>query len=176
MRLFTGIALAPEVVDRLSALLDELRPLARVTWSRVENLHITTKFIGLWPEDRLEELKSALDLVKAGGAISVSISQLRFFPHSFFADVQAGSALTELAGAIESALVPLDVQREERAYTPHVTLARIKRGTDVRNLRKRVAELERAEFGSFDAREFHLYLSQPGPRGSTYTKLATYHL
>jgi len=176
MRLFTGIALAPEVLDRLSSLLHELQPLAHVNWSPVENLHITCKFIGSWPDDRLDEMKSALAGVKCSGAIPLTVSQLRFFPHSFFAGVQAESALPELAAAIESAIVPLGVAREDRAYTPHVTLARIKRGTDSRNLRKRVAELENADFGSFDARGFHLYLSKPGPHKSTYTKLATYHL
>jgi 2'-5' RNA ligase len=164
------------VVDRVSALLHELQPLAQVNWSPVGNLHITCKFIGAWPDDRLDELKSALAGVKPGDAIPITISRLQFFPHSFFAGVQAGPALLELAAAIESALVSLGIQREGRAYTPHVTLARIKRGADVRNLRKRVAEIEDADFGSFDAREFHLYLSKPGPRGSTYTKLATYHL
>jgi 2'-5' RNA ligase len=176
MRLFTGIALAPEVVDQLSALLRELKPLAEVNWSRTENLHITCKFIGSWPDDRLEELKSALAEMKAGGAIPIAISQLQFFPHSFFAGVQAGPALSELAESIENALIPIGIQREDRAYTPHVTLARMKRGADLRNLRKRVNEIESTKFGAFDARDFHLYLSDPGPRGSTYTKLATYHL
>jgi 2'-5' RNA ligase len=176
MRLFTGIALAPEVVEGLSVLLHELKPLARVNWSPAENLHITCKFIGTWPEDRLEDVKSALAEVKAGGAIPIAISHLRFFPHSFFAGVQAGPALPELAAAIGDALVPLGVQREDRAYTPHVTLARIKRGAEVHNLRKHVAGIESTKFGSFDTTEFHLYLSKPGPRGSTYTKLATYHL
>jgi 2'-5' RNA ligase len=176
MRLFTGIALAPEVVDRLSALLHELKPLARVNWSPVENLHITCKFIGAWPEDRLDELQCALDALKPNGAIPITISHLRFFPHSFFAGVQSGPALPKLAAEIENTLTPLGIKREDRVYTPHVTLARIKRGAEVRNLQKRVADLETTNFGSFEASEFHLYLSKPGPRGSTYTKLATYHL
>ena len=36
------------------------KPLARINWSPVDNLHITTKFIGEWPEARLDEIKRAL--------------------------------------------------------------------------------------------------------------------
>ena len=61
MRLFTGIAIAPHVLDNLARVLKEMRPLASLNWSPVENLHITSKFIGAWPEERLEELEEALD-------------------------------------------------------------------------------------------------------------------
>ena len=46
MRLFTGIAIAPHILDRLERLLEELRPLARLNWAPIQNLHITSKFIG----------------------------------------------------------------------------------------------------------------------------------
>ena len=46
MRLFTAIAIPRRVLDNLARLLKELRPLAPVHWSPVENLHVTTKFIG----------------------------------------------------------------------------------------------------------------------------------
>ena len=60
MRLFTGLDLPAEVVGNLEELLQQLRPTARIQWSPPANLHITTKFIGEWPEERLEELKAAL--------------------------------------------------------------------------------------------------------------------
>jgi 2'-5' RNA ligase len=50
MRLFTAIDLPPEVAGRLDALIAKLRPLANIRWSPAANLHITTKFIGQWPE------------------------------------------------------------------------------------------------------------------------------
>ena len=60
MRLFTGLNLSGEVIRNLERLLDRLRPTARIQWSPPRNLHITTKFIGEWPEERLDEMKSAL--------------------------------------------------------------------------------------------------------------------
>jgi len=181
MRLFTGIAPAPNVIDRLSAIFDELRPTAQINWSPVGNLHITCKFIGEWPEDLLPEMEAALGTVAVADPIPITISQVGFFPnpqrpHSLFADVEAGPALAELAAAIDMALAPLGCDPETRPYRPHITLARVKPGNDIRGLREHVAAMTDFEFGSFDARDFHLYVSTPAPGGSVYTKLATYDL
>ena len=53
MRLFTALDLEPGVAAKLERLLDRLRPTARIQWSAPANLHITTKFIGEWPDGRL---------------------------------------------------------------------------------------------------------------------------
>lgn len=181
MRLFTGVALAPGVVDRISALLSELRPTARVNWSPVENLHITLRFIGEWPEERLSGLTAALGTVPVTQPVPIGISQFGFFPnphhpHSFFAGVHAGPGLAELSATIERSLTPLGLAPEARIYHPHVTLARVKRSRDIRGLREHIAGMTDYDFGSFDAASFHLYRSAPGTRGSVYTKLATYDL
>jgi 2'-5' RNA ligase len=181
MRLFTGIALAPNVVERLSALLGALRPAARLNWSRVENLHITCKFIGTWPDDRLSDLSAALKAAPVSGAIPIQIARFGYFPnphhpHSLFAGVQAGPKLAELVCAIDQALLQLGLAAETRPYHPHVTLARIKGTSDIRQLRERIAGIADFEFGEFDAHQFHLYQSRPSDRGSIYVKLATYDL
>jgi 2'-5' RNA ligase len=189
MRLFTGIALAPHVVEKLSKALNDLRPKARINWAPAENLHITSKFIGDWADDRLATLTTALDTVSVTGPISITISRFGFFPnphhpHSFFAGVLAGPGLAELAAAIDDALLPLGLAAETRPYRPHVTLARIKASNDIRGLREHIAGIADLDFGSFEAPEFHLYLSQQANQGPThattgrsiYTKLATYDL
>jgi 2'-5' RNA ligase len=174
MRLFTGISLPAEVSERLAGVIGELQRGVQANWSPVENLHITLKFIGSWPEDRLDELEAALQVMQPGPAFPVKISQLGYFPnphrpHSLFAGVQAGPELTALAAA-------LGVKTEERAYHPHVTLARIKDQSQVRTLRERVAGMSDLTFGEFEVRAFHLYESRAEPHGSVYTKLATYDL
>src|SRR6185437_9186548 len=139
MRLFTGISLPDEVSERLGAVIAELQREVRANWSPVANLHITLKFIGPWPDERLDELKRELLGVRAGHVFAAKISQLGHFPnphrpHSLFAGVQAGPELAALAAA-------LGVKTGERAYYPHVTLARIKDQSQVRTLRGRVAAM-----------------------------------
>ena len=95
MRLFTGIALAAHVRDNLARALQELRPLAPLNWSPVENLHITSKFIGAWPEDRLAELEHTLENLSPPNGFEVTIARFGYFPNphsprTLFAGVQAG--------------------------------------------------------------------------------------
>jgi len=177
MRLFTGIAVDPAVLARLSRVLAELQPLAKVNWSPVENLHITTKFIGSWPDDRLGELKTALAGVQFG-RFEITIAKFGYFPnphhpHSFFAGIDGGAALPDLAARIEESLMPLGIAKEKRPFNPHLTLARIKT-QDVHALRGHIAKMTDFHFGKFTASVFHLYLSKPGPAGSVYTSLASY--
>ena len=60
MRLFTAINLPDEMIWKLERLLSVLRPEALIKWSPLDNLHITTKFIGEWPADRVPEIENAL--------------------------------------------------------------------------------------------------------------------
>ncbi|HEY4088515.1 MAG TPA: RNA 2',3'-cyclic phosphodiesterase [Bryobacteraceae bacterium] len=173
MRLFIGISLPDEVSERLAGVIGELQREVRANWSPVANLHITLKFIGSWPDERLDELKNELQVMRRGPVFPVKITQPGYFPnphrpHSLFAGVQAGPGLAALAGA-------LGIEKE-RGYHPHVTLARIKDQSQVQTLRGRVADVTNPEFGEFEVRAFHLYESRTGPRGSVYTKLATYDL
>lgn len=182
MRLFTGIALPEPVIASLSVLLDRLRPLARIQWCNPSNLHITTKFIGEYHEDRLDTLKSALSNVPANGPIEIGISGFGWYPnpHSprvFWCGVHAPQALTELASQIDSILEPLGIEREKRAYSPHLTLARIKTpDKQLVEVKRAVANLPSTDFGSFTAGSFHLYQSKTHPSGSIYTKLADFSL
>lgn len=178
MRLFTGLDLAPEVAANLERLLAQLRPTARIQWSPPANLHITTKFIGEWPDQRLAELKTALAAVPAREAIPVRIHHVGFFPNPhaprvFWCGIEA-PGLAELAAATDRATAALGVVPETRAFSPHLTLARIKERLNLQPLREAIAALSELEFGNFVAEGFYLYHSQLRSGGSVYTKLAEF--
>jgi 2'-5' RNA ligase len=178
VRLFAGISIESETLRNLESLLDEVRRLAQLKWSPPENLHITTRFIGEWPEARLGELEEALGRAAGMGAFEVTIGGLDYYPDSgrprvLFAPVSAASALNELADATSTALAAIGLPREERAYSPHLTLARI-RNENIHKLRERIKNMSTTEFGKFEVREFHLYLSKRSSQGSVYSKLRTY--
>jgi 2'-5' RNA ligase len=185
MRLFTGLAIPSHVIDALDAALEQLRAAAPLRWSPLENLHITSKFIGEWPDARLPELQNALAILDTPGEFRVTVARFGFLPNPhrpkiFFAGVCGEVGLAALAERIDAKLAELGVRREERPYTPHLTLART--GNEgIGNLRERVEALvaanpENFEFGSFEVREFHLYSSKAGAAGSIYSRLATYPL
>jgi len=178
MRLFTGISIAAETLASLERLLAELRPLAQLKWSPVENLHITTKFIGEWPEARLGELENALGDICPAGSFEIKIAGLDYYPNAgrprvLFSGVAAEPGLIRVAEAINEALAAIGCPREDRAYSPHLTLARIK-NENIDKLRERITHMSNIEFGSFEVREFQLYLSKTSPRGAVYNKLRTW--
>lgn len=180
MRLFTGLDLPAEVVGRLEDLLDRLRPAARIQWSPPANLHVTTKFVGEWPEERLDELKSALAALPGRSPISVQIHNVGFFPnpHSprvFWCGIDA-PGLAELAGETDRACATLGIEPEKRPYSAHLTLARVKERLDLQPLRETIAALPSLDFGKFEVNRFFLYRSQLRPTGSVYTKLAEFAL
>ena len=175
MRLFTAIDPSPTVQSNLERLLEKLRPAAHIRWSRPEGLHLTLKFIGEWPGDRLPELQEALSSV-AFEPFDLAASGLGFFPNArsprvFWVGIQGPPALPRLAAEIEEALEPLGVAREKRAYSPHLTLARIENRTPLGRLHEAIRQLGTADCGTFRARSFYLYESRLAPGGSIYTKI-----
>jgi len=179
MRLFTGLDLSVEAVASLDGLVEQLRPTARLRWSPPANLHVTIRFIGEWPEERLAELRTVLAGLPRHAPIGIQIRKLGFFPnpHSpriFWAGVDAGPDLATLAGETDRALEPLGLAAEGRPYSPHLTLGRVKDPVPMQPLREAIAALPSLDFGSYTAPSFFLYQSRTGPSGSVYTKLAEF--
>ena len=179
MRLFTAIDLPSEVLLRLDRLLIALRPEALIKWSPLDNLHITTKFIGEWPESRLEELHETLATITPREAFSIELKDLGWFPNErsprvLWAGVHGGAPLLGLVRNIEERLETLGVKKEEREFAGHLTLARIKNPVPLRGLQQKVREMQNAGFGQFMASHFSLFRSDPGSNSSIYRKLRDY--
>lgn len=178
MRLFAGIGLPKNIIDNLARLIEHLRSTAHLSWSAPYNLHITTKFIGEWPPDRLEEIKEAIRPLARRPPIDIAVSGIGWFPNGrsprvLYADIKAGPELELLAKDTDDSLFPLGIARETRRFSPHLTLARVKDpAVPLEHLRETIKKLESMEFGRFTANGFRLYLSKPGPAGSIYTQLA----
>ena len=196
MRIFIGIDLDPEVRARISRFLEGVEGFApEARWVRPESLHITLKFIGEQPSERVEAITERLRRVE-GNAFEIRAGGYGFFPTAkaprvFWIGIHTGPQLAELAESIDSATSELGVPREDRPYSPHLTLARAGAGRrsgspkgrkgDGSNakfavLEKRLAAIDELDFGIMIVNEFILYLSQLSPAGSKYTKLQRFAL
>jgi len=177
MRLFTAVDIPKPVENALGTMMERLRPLANLKWTDAQKLHITTKFIGEWPEDRVEELRAVLAGVGSPGVIRISVRGLRWgpgarHPRMLWAGVEGGTELASLAHETEQAVHGLGVPVEGRKYSPHLTLARVRDRVPEGALRQAVESEGAADFGSFAAAAFYLYLSEDG----LYSKLAEFSL
>ncbi len=169
------------IEEKLDVLISRLRNHAQIKWTAANNLHITTKFIGGWPVEKLPELDAALKTVGTSAPVDIDVRGLGWFPnphhpHVLFAAVHASESLTALAHATDEVCAGLGVKAEARDYSPHLTLARIKEPVPLDPLRRAIAALEDVDFGKFSPDRFFLYLSEPGQAGSIYTKLHEYPL
>ncbi len=196
MRIFIGIDLDPEVrarIERFLAGVEGFVPDAR--WVRPESLHITLKFIGEQPSAQVDAITERLRRME-GSAFEIQAGGYGFFPTAkaprvFWIGIHAGPQLAELAESIDIAAAELGVPREDRPYSPHLTLARARAGrtsdspkwrkgdgpnTTFAVLEKRLAAMGELDFGTMTAHEFILYQSQLSPKGSKYTKLQRFAL
>ena len=99
-------------------------------------------------------------------------------PHSprvFWCGIEA-PGLEELAADTDRATAALGIESEKRAFSPHLTLARIKERLDLQPLREKIAALPSLEFGSFHGQQLLSLPQQTRPKGSVYTKLAEFPL
>jgi 2'-5' RNA ligase len=195
MRLFIALDIDDDIRARIARFVDGVNafvPDAR--WAKPESLHITLKFIGEQPEAAVEEIKQALSAVRATTS-EIYFRGYGFFPtvkaaRVFWVGIEAGPQLAALAAAIDIKLALLGIPKEDRAFTPHLTLARGagRSGSPRRSkteapsnrtferLQAELAALPTPEFGTMTARTFFLYQSHLSPKGSKYTKLARFDL
>lgn len=192
MRLFVALDIDSSIRAKIAQFIDGVRGFAPdARWVSAESLHITLKFIGEWPAERLDELKRALATVR-GQPAAITFSGTGFFPtpksaRVFWIGIEAGSELAALAAAVDAATSALGIESEKRAFTPHLTLARTGSGrprrmssdrsnSSFRRLQEKSAAMPAPAFGTMRPREFYLYESKLSPRGAQYTKLASFPL
>jgi RNA 2',3'-cyclic 3'-phosphodiesterase len=194
MRLFVALDIDENIRGRIARFLEGVRAFAPdARWASPEALHVTLKFIGEQSEEEVGNIKQALEAIQAG-TMEVNFRGYGFFPsvrapRVFWLGIEAGSELTSLAMAVDKKLAALNIPKEEHAFNAHLTLARSKGGSgsprkqagdgpnrSFQRLQEKLAALPTPEFGTMTAREFFLYRSQLGPRGSKYTKLAGFKL
>ncbi len=163
-------------------------------WIRPESLHVTLKFIGEQPAERVDAIADRLRHIEAP-SLQLKVAGHGFFPTAeaprvFWIGVVENQGLTELAMKCDAALAELGIPQERRPYSPHLTLARASgRSSGSPNWRKgdransifSALQLPRdhlnaPDFGKVDVREFDLYRSQLSPTGSLYTKLRNFPL
>ena len=180
MRLFVAIELTNEIRSAVAELLGELRKAApQAKWVRPENLHVTLKFLGRTEADKLQAIQNALGFLRSPEPTTLDFHDLGFFPSEkrprvFWMGMKTSSNLPPLAEAIDQAMHKFGFPLETRPFAPHLTLARFEPSGLPVKLGPAVAQNSARNFGSLDAREFHLIESKLKPTGAEYTTLQSF--
>ena len=194
MRLFIALDIDAAIRERILLFMEGVRGFAPdARWMRLESLHVTLKFIGEQPESAVEQISHELRTIQTEAA-QIQFRGYGFFPTAksprvFWIGIEAGPQLAALAAAVDKKMASLGIPQEDRAFSPHLTMARDAGGSgsprwrkeDAPNptfhhLQQKLSALPSPEFGTMTPREFFLYRSQLSLKGSKYTKLAAFAL
>jgi 2'-5' RNA ligase len=186
VRVFVALDIPEEVRAAIGTLVEKLRPTSRIArWVRIEGTHVTLKFIGEVLPEKIEPIKASLSQIQFAKFIDLKFRGVGFFPNErrprvLWAGIEAGADLSALAAAVETSLGPLGVAKEQRIFSPHLTLARFDTArhkpsaSAFDRLHEAISKAGPLEFGSSIASEFHLYQSILKRGGAEYTRLATF--
>lgn len=182
VRTFIAIEIPEEIKKELSSIQNELKKssgkVSSVSWARIETTHLTLKFLGDVPEEKIRATEEALRLSTRGiKAFSVSITGLGGFPNLenprvLFAGTFESAELKNLHAAIEGSLYAIGFEKDEKPFTPHLTLARIKSPFEGKKLSKAIKELRTDIKADFIADSVILFKSEIDSKGAVHTPIA----
>jgi RNA 2',3'-cyclic 3'-phosphodiesterase len=176
-RLFIAISLTEDVRHNLVELQQTLRKFARdAKWVKVEGIHLTLKFLGYVEEDKISEISNSMQpIAQSTQPFPIQVNGCGFFPNSRRPNVLWGGVISDqlqlLQKQIEDATEQLGFERENRPFSPHLTLARFR---DHHGLTPLILETEKwrdKPLGSWNATDFVLYESILHRQGAEYHKL-----
>ena len=176
LRLFVALDLTGEVRQRLAGLAGGV-PGAR--WIEPDTMHQTLRFIGEVPEDQAMDIDAALAELRAP-VFSLTLDGVGVFgagrkARVLWAGVERNEALAHLQAKVESALVRCGLPAEERKFSPHITLARLKDAPADR-IGRFLSDRGLFRAGPMPVGHVTLYHSHLGNGGAVYEALREYPL
>ena len=174
-RLFVALRLPQDIRDLLVDAMDDSPELR---WVPEDNLHLTLRFIGEVERPMADDIASALDRIRAP-RFAMRISGVGMFDRrnggALWAGVAPKEPVAALAAKIERACQSAGVAAEQRAFHPHITLARFNRQTRPIAL----SSVERTgglASEPFEVTSFELIESRLSRHGAHYETVAEYPL
>lgn len=185
LRAFIAIELPKQLQDTLEKQIARLRqPLGNdlVRWIPTQNMHLTLKFIGNIAASHVEFLKQLIaQTADFHSPFDLQISGIGSFPNSkrariLWAGIHAPPELASLQKSLEAGASRLGYEQEERPFSPHLTLGRVRQNMHPAGLQKIRTILDTIQLGNIGSARVdsvHLYNSELHTSGSVYTKLFT---
>jgi RNA 2',3'-cyclic 3'-phosphodiesterase len=183
LRAFIAIELPGYVCDAIQKQTARLRQTLGnelVRWVPTQNMHLTLKFLGDTTSSYLDFLKQLLmreaeshpqfDLQLGGLGAFPSLRR----PRLLWIGVHAPADLASLQKGIEAGATRLGYEQDERAFSPHLTIGRVRQTVSPPELQKIRTVLDTTQLGNIGIAKVdsvHLFRSDLQPGGSIYTKL-----
>ena len=183
IRAFIAISVSKEIYGRLDAIIADLTerlPDAPLRWVPTRNIHLTIKFLGNVSESNMEVLKNTLQReISSNPSFEISVGRFGAFPsvnrpRVLWVGMEAPKQLFTIQAGVENLAARLGYPKEDRPFSPHLTLARVARNAspqEVRSISQTVSGYEVGFLGAFRVGEIHVYRSDLQRDGAVYTRL-----
>ena len=171
VRAFIAVEPSAEIRNAVSAAGQALRGAGRLSFVSLNLMHITLKFLGEVSESQIPKITGALDALSAS-AYQLNVSGISTFgrpPRVIKAEVHDGGATASLAADVELRLAMLGFSREEKPFSPHITIARVKEYSPA--LQPKIAAIKERDFGTCEIAAVLLKKSVLTPSGPIYSTL-----
>lgn len=151
-----------------------------IRWVPIENMHLTLKFLGDVSPSNVEFLMQMLRKEAENvSCFTIRLTGLGSYPslrrpRVIYIGIQAPAGLVALQRGIESAARRLGYESEERPFSPHLTLGRVKQNitsSDQQKIRRAIETTQVDLLGTASVDSVYLYKSELKPTGSIYTRL-----
>jgi len=154
----------------------------KISWTKIENLHLTLQFLGYVEKEIVEKIQAGLEDV-AGRHLpfEVTIAGVGAFPDEnrprvVWVDCRDADDLKALAKSVQAATEPLGFRPEHREFSAHLTLGRVKQPRPDVALTRALDSIKNEAFGAMRVEAIHLMRSELHPDGSIYNKLSSHQL
>jgi 2'-5' RNA ligase len=186
VRLFVAVTLDSAVAQKIADFSDELRrkaarlaPGARITWVRPEQLHVTVRFIGEVDAAQAAAIAVALrpeftmkrfEMILEGAGAFPATGAPRVLWTGITGIGGGADAISALEQEVSERLAVGGVEREDRPYRPHLTLARVRDASGLRS-GPLFEKLAGRRFGATLVDAITLFQSRTSPKGAAYMPL-----
>jgi RNA 2',3'-cyclic 3'-phosphodiesterase len=184
LRAFIALEIPPKVQEDLYRATSNLRrgTGSLIRWVPAENMHLTLKFLGDISPTNVEFLTQMIRTeAEAYHCFEIRLTGLGIFPNSkrprvIYIGIQAPAELESLQHAVESGTRRLGYESEDRSFSPHLTIGRVKNAlrisaADQQKIQRALEETKIDSLGTARVNSVHLYKSDLQSTGSVYTKL-----
>jgi 2'-5' RNA ligase len=183
IRTFIAIELPEEIRQSLQSTIlryQGLLPSGWVKWVATKNLHLTLKFLGDTPLDMISSIQDQLDSLTASiAAFNFMAAAAGMFPSArkprvIWVGLDHKADLAMLSKGLDDALEPLKIAREDRPFSPHLTVGRVYQGLaddQLLKLGEIVLRNQPGEIGNVMVDHISLIKSDLLPSGPVYTVL-----
>jgi RNA 2',3'-cyclic 3'-phosphodiesterase len=182
LRAFIAIEIPLEIKKAIAAEIASLQNGAgrAVRWVATENIHLTLKFLGEISPVNVELLSQSIQAeCDQYAPFDITVNGLGCFPNShhpriIWIGLNIPLELNRLQHKLETATARMGYATEDKPFSPHLTIGRVREQvtpTELKNIQSTLEKLHVGSLGTFTAQSVHLFKSDLKPAGPVYTSL-----